>query len=98
MGLKLRYRRRAVSDIAGIRDYIGQNGSMESAEKVRRHLVSRIERLCDFPATGIRSQIPGIRILSPTRYPYRVYFTVLADTIVVLHVRHTARSASKNLK
>lgn len=98
MGLRLRYRRRAVNDIAGIRDHISQNGSMESAEKVRKHLVSRIERLCEFPATGIQSQIPGIRVLSPTRYPYRIYFTVLADTIVVLHVRHTARSAPRNLK
>jgi hypothetical protein len=30
-------------------------------------------------------------VLSITRYPYRIYYTVTAVAVVILHVRHSAR-------
>lgn len=40
-----------------------------------------------------RQIYPGseIHILSMTRYPYRIYYTVSAVAVVILHIRHTAR-------
>jgi hypothetical protein len=29
--------------------------------------------------------------IAPIRYPYRIYYTVTAVAVVILHVRHSAR-------
>ncbi len=46
---------------------------------------------------GVPSSQPGVRILQPTRYPYRIYYTVQGDEIVILHIRHTSRQAPGNI-
>lgn len=88
--MKVRLHPRARRDLAEIRDFIRRTVGPESAERVRLHLKSRIERLGRLPHLGIASTEPGISILSPTRYPYRVYFTRTDAGIVVLHIRHTS--------
>jgi plasmid stabilization system protein ParE len=34
---------------------------------------------------------PGVRRIPAGRYPYLVYYTVEANEVVILHVRHGAR-------
>jgi hypothetical protein len=46
---------------------------------------------------GLATSNPHIRILPPTRYPYRIYYTVQSDELVILHIRHTARLAPDDL-
>jgi plasmid stabilization system protein ParE len=41
---------------------------------------------------GRRTTNPDIRILPPSRYSYRIYYSVLQETVIILHVRHTSRS------
>ena len=89
--MKVRLHARARRDLAEIRDYIRNAGNLQGAERVRLHLKERIERLGRSPEAGIASSHPDIRVLSPTRYPFRIYFTVAGDAVVVLHIRHTAR-------
>lgn len=89
--MRVRLHPRAQRDLAEIRDYIRARSGPASAELVRRHLKERIERLSQQPQLGIASTEPGIRVLSPTRYPYRIYFTNTPDAVVVLHIRHTSR-------
>jgi toxin ParE1/3/4 len=89
--MNLELRPRAVSDLVEIRDYLLEQASEQAAERVRCHLLKRLDGLCRSPANGRRSSHPNIRILSPTTYPYRIYFTVVDQTVVVLHIRHTAR-------
>ena len=43
------------------------------------------------PLIGVATSEPGIRILPPTRYPYRIYYTVTDVAVVILHIRHSAR-------
>ena len=93
--MKVRLHRRAREDLEEIRDYLRQNAGPESADKVRLYLKLRIERLGRSPFLGIASSEPGIRILSPTLYPYRIYFMRMDDTVVVLHIRHTSRDVPK---
>ncbi|MGB9163137.1 MAG: hypothetical protein WCC41_01540 [Rhodomicrobium sp.] len=57
----------------------------------RSHLRLRMEKLRHNPRLGIRTSEPDIRVLSPTRYLYRIYYTITADAVVILHVRHSAR-------
>jgi plasmid stabilization system protein ParE len=60
-------------------------------------LAARIERLRSHPLIGIATDNPDIRVLPPTRYPYRIYYTVRGDEVVILHIRDTARRAPADL-
>ena len=95
MVLKVWLHRRARTDMAEIRDYLLREAAAASAERVRKHLMDRILRLANSPRPGISTSEPGIRVPSPTPNPYRVYFTATADTVIILHIRHTARRAPK---
>lgn len=95
--MKLRFDARAVRDLRDIRSYIAAQGAPAAAERVRRHLRASINRLSKTPMMGTISSIPEVRILPPTRYPYRIYYTIRDTEIVILHIRHTARRAPDDL-
>ena len=47
-----------------------------AADRVREHLRTRIARLLIRPLIGVLTSNPEIRILPPTRHPYRIYYTI----------------------
>jgi plasmid stabilization system protein ParE len=47
---------------------------------------------------GVATSERKIRILAPIRYPYRVYYTVQGNEVIVLHIRHTARQRPQDLE
>jgi plasmid stabilization system protein ParE len=71
--MKLRWRRRALQDLRDIYGYIAEHGSPVSADRVRAHLRTRVNRLRTNALVGVITSNPEIRILPPTRYPYRIY-------------------------
>lgn len=91
MALTVRLDAQARSDLEAIRAYLTLHAVAAAADRVRAHLRQRIRRLRHTPLIGVTTSEPGIRILPPTRYPYRIYYTVTADAVVVLHIRHSAR-------
>lgn len=41
---------------------------------------------------GHASDMPGIRVLNLTRYPYRIYYRVFGESdVIVLRILHAAR-------
>ena len=96
MGLSVSLHRRAEADLKSILDYITQQAGGRAAERVRSDIMRKLHTLSMAPWMGVASS-RSIRILQPTRYPYRIYYTVQGDQIVVLHVRHTARQAPDDL-
>ena len=91
--MKLELRPRVVSDLVGNRRYLMREAGEVAGEKVRRHLQQRLRRLADKPDLGIATRHPDFRVLSPTKYPYRIYYASLGASVVVLHTRHTSRQA-----
>lgn len=91
MGLKITLHRRAQRDLQNIMDYLLQEAGAKAAERVRNHLRRKIHRLASIPHMGKATTNPDIRILPPTLYPYRIYYTVTDRAVVVLHIRHSAR-------
>ena len=94
--MKIRLDAQAKSDLKQIREYLLQHASESGANKVREHLRTRIARLVKTPSIGVATSDPQVRILSPAKHPYRIYFSVEGDTIVILHIRHTARRAPED--
>jgi toxin ParE1/3/4 len=95
--MNLRWRPRALHDLRDIRSYIAAHGASSAADRVRQHLRDRASRLRTNPLIGVVSSNPEIRVLPPTLYPYRIYYTIQGDDVVILHIRHTARSAPDDL-
>ena len=91
MALKLRLDPQAAKDLKEIRAYPVAEAGPAIAERVRNHLRRRIEFLQHNPRLGVPATEPDIRILPPTRYPYRIYYTITPDAVVILHIRHSAR-------
>jgi plasmid stabilization system protein ParE len=34
---------------------------------------------------------PGVRFIPLVRYPFRIFFRIKGDNVLILHIRHTAR-------
>ena len=90
--MRIEYSNRAVADLrkasADSRRRFGN--SVAAALEVRiRDLVAH---LAENPEAG--SQIParpGARMAPLVRYPYKIFYRILQDRILVLHIRHTSR-------
>jgi plasmid stabilization system protein ParE len=95
--MNLRWDARALQDLRDIRSYLAVHGSPAAADRVRQRLRARVHRLLTNPFIGVATTNHQIRILPPTRYPYRIYYTVQEDDVVILHIRHTARLAPDDL-
>lgn len=89
--MKVRLHARARADLASIRAYLLHHAGALPANRVRQHLQVRLRNLGNKPDLGTRSSEPDIWILPPTLYPYRIYYLVTPDAVVVLHIRHTSR-------
>jgi plasmid stabilization system protein ParE len=91
VALKLRLDLQAKQDLTEIRGYLLEQAGIASANRVRDHLRKRFMRLLKKPMLGVETAEPGILYLAPIRYPYRIYYTVTAVAVVILHIRHSAR-------
>lgn len=80
--------RRDLTDIRG--DLIDTAGS-NTTELVRNYLRSRIALLAKRPLAGIDTSRPDDRVLSPTKCPYRIHYSISCDQVVVLPIRPTSR-------
>jgi plasmid stabilization system protein ParE len=92
VGLKVRLNDRAAGDLQDIIDQRAEEHGAQVAEHVHDELVAAMQRLALRPfLLGRRTANPDVRVLSLTRYPYRIYYTVTAVAVVILHIRHTSR-------
>jgi plasmid stabilization system protein ParE len=78
-------------DIAEIAAYlVERNPSAAAAVEARIRFIA--ELLAAFPASGRKlEQRPTVRVMPIGQYPYRIFYTVAGEEVVVLHVRHAAR-------
>jgi len=89
--MRVRFTPRAFSDLDVIRTYISQYNPAAAGRVVA--LIEKIAaRLGDFPESGQRSDELDARVIFSRRYPYRIYYRIDSDAVLILHIRHTARS------
>jgi toxin ParE1/3/4 len=88
--MRVRYTPRAFSDLEDIRNYIHQHNPI-AAQRVVTVIERIVGRLGDFPESGQRSDELDVRVVYATRYPYRIYYRIVADDLLILHIRHAAR-------
>ena len=89
--MRIRYRRRALSDIEEIYDYLHAI-SPSGANNVLRAIYAGVHLAGMRPLACERTDDPDVRVKIVRRYRYKIFFSILDDNVVeILHVRHTSR-------
>ncbi len=97
--IKVKYSRRAIADIQSI-----ANESFAFGEKAAVLLKTRIDKMlrqiAELPKSAPRvANESDIHAISLGQFPYKIFYQIIGNTILILTVRHTSRSDwSENLK
>jgi toxin ParE1/3/4 len=89
--MRVRYTPRARDDLDAIHSYLNEHSPVAAAAVLKR-IRNRIERLADFPLMAPMTELAGIRGLTIVRYPYKAYYRILDDEVLILHVRDVRRA------
>jgi toxin ParE1/3/4 len=92
--VKLRYARRARTDIDGIHEYIAQHDKRAASVVIRR-VRSVSQLLAKYPGLGRATDMAGVRVFPIVPFPYLIYYRATNDALEVIHVRHGRRDVPK---
>ncbi len=88
--MKVRYRARALADLEDIFRYLDQR-SPTGARNVLLAIHRAIEEVSEQPMASPRTSDPDIHVKILGRYRYKIFYSVGAEEIEIIHVRHAAR-------
>jgi toxin ParE1/3/4 len=88
--VKLRVTRRAATQIERALDYI-EAESPQGANRVRERIQTLFLLLAQHPYAGQATDLPGVRRLSVSPYPYLIFYRVTDDEVIIQRMRHTSR-------
>lgn len=88
--MKVRYTRRALANLNRISRDIARDNPTAAARVVAR-IENLIGQLADIPHMGEAVDVPRIRRLPATRFPYLIFYEVGAEEVIIHHIRHGAR-------
>ncbi|GJE25716.1 type II toxin-antitoxin system RelE/ParE family toxin [Methylobacterium organophilum] len=91
--MKLRLTRPAAQQLDKVLIYIAQHNP-SGARKVQDRVQATMQMLVDHPFAGHATARRGIRRMIVTPYPYAITYSLGADEVIILGVRHTARRPS----
>ena len=90
--MRLRVTRRAATQIERALDYI-EAESPQGANRLRERIQNLFLLLAQHPYAGQATDLPGVRRLSASPYPYLIFYRVTGDEVIVQRLRYTSRRA-----
>jgi addiction module RelE/StbE family toxin len=88
--VRFRVTRRAATQIAKALEYI-EADSPQRANHVRERILTLFRLLEQHPYAGQATDLPGVRRLTLSPYPYLIFYRVTDSEVIVQRMRHTAR-------
>jgi plasmid stabilization system protein ParE len=88
--MRVRYTLRARADLEEIYEYIEKH-QPTAAQRLKSAIERQIGWLIHFPYMAPTTDEAGVRELTLTRHPYKIYYEVAGDEVRVLHIRHAQR-------
>jgi toxin ParE1/3/4 len=88
--MRVRYTLRARSDLRSILQYIDER-SPRGARSVKRAIQTTVALIGEFPESGRPAREQSTRVLPAGRYPYLIYWTVVAGEVWLVHIRNVRR-------
>ena len=89
--MRVRYSRRARDDLDQIYSYLHERSPV-AATAVLKRIRNRIGRLADFPLMAPVTELHGVWGLSVSRYPYKAYYRIMKDEVLILHAHDLRRA------
>ena len=90
--MKVEYSKRATIDLRNVSaDSRRQFGDRVAAEvEARIHKI--IEQIRESPESAPQVvERPGVNVVALVRYPYKLFYRILEDTVRILHIRNTSQ-------
>jgi toxin ParE1/3/4 len=88
--MRVRYTLRALADLEQIYEYF-QKRHPAAAQSLKSTIERQIGWLTNFPHMAPATDEPGVRELTLTRYPFKIYYEVEGEEVRILHIRHARR-------
>ena len=88
--MRLRVTKRAATQIEKALDCI-EAESPQGANHVRERIQTLFRLLTQHPYAGQATDLPGVRRLTLSPYPYLIFYRVTDDEVIVQRMRHTSR-------
>jgi toxin ParE1/3/4 len=90
--VKLVFHPEVRSDLDMILDWLS-SGRPDAIEPLLQQIDEAIARVSVWPKVAPTTELGNdTRVVTLTRYPYRIFYRVTPDAIEVLHIRHTSRA------
>jgi toxin ParE1/3/4 len=80
----------AQEDLRAVYDYYAERNP-DAADRVVGAILKAANGLPQYPLIGKQGEVAGTRERLVTRYPYRVVYHIVDDTVEVLRIIHGAR-------
>ncbi len=95
--MRVRLTSRAYGELEQISDYFS-NRSPAAAAAIFAVLDRSFSRLQTMPFQGRTTNVPTVRCLVVPRFPFKIFYRVVGDTVEVLSVFHTSRTPDQGLE
>ena len=82
---------RAVADLKSISEYIEQDRTLETANRVARAIFDTVETLQSLPNRGRLGRVADTRELVVASLPYVVIYRTFAERVEILNIVHAAQ-------
>ncbi len=90
--MKVDFAPRASRDLVKIGQRSRRQFGPAVAAKLETYIRATVARIAAMPESGERlPERPGVRVIALVRYPFRIFYAPIGDTVTILHIRHTAR-------
>jgi toxin ParE1/3/4 len=93
--MKVRFTRTAQRDLAQIYAFISEDSPTIASRFVAR-LMERAREIGDHPFAGRATDEPNVRVIVAPRLRYLIFYMVVADEVLVTHIRHASRRRPNN--
>jgi plasmid stabilization system protein ParE len=90
--MKVEYAPRAIADLKKIGEQSRRAFGEAVAVALETYIRATVARIAIIPDGAHQlPQRPGVRVVPLVRYPFKIFYAVVADRIIILHIRHAAR-------
>jgi addiction module RelE/StbE family toxin len=89
--MRVEWSQPAVADLQRISEYIEQDRSLETANRVSRVIYDAVQSLRTMPYRGRLGRVDNTRELLVQRLPYVIVYEVFDERVLILNIVHAAQ-------
>jgi toxin ParE1/3/4 len=89
--MRVEWSQPAVADLQRISEYIEQDRSLETANRVSRVIYDAVQSLRTMPYRGRPGRVDNTRELLVQRFPYVIVYEVFDERVLILNIVHGAQ-------